>query len=136
MAGPSFPRALLALNSVAIGLIGALYLFDPNLLLSLYGLETGSAGMDNMLRASYGGLYLVSAALFMIGARSEPRRRDALAFLGMFMAAAALGRVASMVAVGAPPLTITGLLAYECVAAGLALLAYKGSPSSARARHA
>ena len=136
MAGPSFPRALLALNSVAIGLIGALYLFDPNLLLSLYGLETGSAGMDNMLRASYGGLYLVSAALFMIGARSEPRRRDALAFLGVFMAAAALGRVASMVAVGAPPLTITGLLAYECVAAGLALLAYKGSPSSARARHA
>ena len=124
MTGPSFPRALLILNSLAIGLIGLLYLLDPNLLLSVYGLETGSAGMDNMLRASYGGLYLGSAALFMIGARSAERQRDALAFLALFMAAAALGRVASMIAVGAPPLTIGMLLAYECVVAVLALLAY------------
>lgn len=134
MAGPGFSRALLAFNSVAIGLIGILYLVDPNLLLSLYGLETGSAGMDNMLRASYGGMYLVSAGLFMIGARSESRRRDALAFLAMFMAAAALGRVASMIAVGAPPLTIVSLLAYECVATALAVFAYTRTPQLARSR--
>ena len=43
-------RIYLALNFAVIGLIAVAYLYDPNLLLSRYGLETGSIGMDNMLR--------------------------------------------------------------------------------------
>ncbi|MEL6829362.1 MAG: DUF4345 family protein [Pseudomonadota bacterium] len=77
-------RLLLAFNVLVIGLIGLLYLCEPNLLLARYGLETETAGMDNMLRSAYGGIFLVSALIFATEIVLQARRRDALAFLTLF----------------------------------------------------
>jgi|GEM_PF-2880143 len=122
-------RIFLGLMSVSIGVIGILYLFDPNLLLARYDLATGSAGMDNMLRSTYGGLFLTSAAVFALGVFNARRRRDALAFVAIFMTGAAIGRLASMIAVGAPPASIMPLLYFEIAATVMALTLYwRSSP--------
>ena len=116
-------RLFLAFMALSIGAIGVLYLYDPNLLLARYDLVTGSVGMDNMLRSTYGGLFLTSAFIFLAGVLIPDRRRDALAFVVIFMSGAALGRVTSMIAVGSPPATIMPLLYFEIaatiIAAGL-----------------
>ena len=72
-------RLVLALNAGVIGLIGLAYLYDPNMLLANYGLSTDSLGMDNMLRSTYGGLFLCVAGLFAFGALNADRRADAWA---------------------------------------------------------
>ena len=115
-------RAILSLNALAIGLIGLLYLYNPNILLSRYGLESGSVGMDNMLRATYGGLYLLSATVFSMGVIVAARRRDALIFLAIFMAGAALGRIVSIIMAGMPPAAIMPLLYYELIMLAIAVV--------------
>ena len=122
-------RIVLALNTISIGLIGIFYLYNPNLLLARYGLETGSAGMDNMLRSTYGGVFVGAAAIFLLGVLSRERRRDALGFLFIFMTGSAAGRIASIAAVGMPPASIMPLLYYECAAAIIALILYLRFPS-------
>ena len=121
-------RIFLGLNAIAIGSIGVLYLIDPNLLLARYDLEAGSAGMDNMLRSAYGGVFLISAGVFLLGVFSQHRRRDSLAFVALFMTGAALGRLASLLGVGMPPASIMPLLYYECLVAALAIGLYLRSP--------
>ncbi len=122
-------RVVLAVNTISIGLIGIFYLYNPNLLLARYGLETGSAGMDNMLRSTYGGVFVGAAAIFLLGVLSRERRRDALGFLFIFMTGSAAGRIASIAAVGMPPASIMPLLYYECAAAIIALILYLRFPS-------
>ncbi|MEL7453497.1 MAG: DUF4345 domain-containing protein [Pseudomonadota bacterium] len=121
-------RLFLGFIALSIGAIGILYLFDPNLLLARYDLVTGSAGMDNMLRSTYGGLFLASAAIFAMGVFVARRRRDALAFVAIFMTGAALGRIASILAVGAPPSTIMPLLYFEIAATLIAVALFVRSP--------
>lgn len=122
-------RLFLGFIALSIGTIGILYLVDPNLLLARYDLVTGSAGMDNMLRSTYGGLFLVSAAIFAMGVFVIDRRRDALAFVAIFMTGAAIGRIASILAVGAPPSTIMPLLYFEIAATFIAVALYVRSRS-------
>jgi hypothetical protein len=117
-------RLYLGLNALSIGLIGLLYLYDPNLLLARYGLETGSAGMDNMLRSTYGGVFVGAAGIFLLGVLDGARRRGALGFAAIFMAGSALGRIASIVSVGAPPAAILPLLYYEIAAAIIGVFLY------------
>lgn len=114
-------RIFLGLNAVLIGLIGLAYLYDPNFMLGRYGLETGSAGLDNMLRSTYGGVFVGVAAIFLFGALRDSRRRDALALAAIFMAGLAVGRLMSIASIGAPPASIMPLLYYEAIAA---LIAY------------
>ncbi len=117
-------RLFLGFIALSIGSIGIVYLYDPNLLLARYDLAADSAGMDNMLRATYGGLFLASALIFLLGILVEARRRDALAFVAIFMTGAAIGRIASILAVGAPPATIMPLLWFEIAASMIALVLY------------
>lgn len=117
-------RFFLGLMALSIGSIGLLYLYDPNLLLARYDLMAGSAGMDNMLRSAYGGLFLTCSLVFLLGVFSEARRRDALAFVAIFMTGAAIGRIASILAVGSPPSTIMPLLYFEIAATAIALVLY------------
>ena len=124
-------RIFLAFNALAIGAIGLTYLYDPNLLLARYDLQTGSAGMDNMLRSTYGGIFLVSAAVFLFGAISDKRRRDAILFVAIFMFGAAIGRVASIVAVGTPPSSILPLLYFEIIMVMVALVLHRTTRSTA-----
>lgn len=106
-------RLVLIVNAIAIGVIGLFYTFDPNLLLARYGLAVDAPGLDSMLRATYGGLYLFCAGIFALGVFRAARRKDALAFLAIFMAGSALGRIASIASVGMPPASILPLLFYE-----------------------
>lgn len=106
-------KIFLSLNALIIGGVALTYLIDPNLLLARYGLETGSAGMDNMLRATYGGLYLACAAIFALGVVFVARLRDSVAFVGIFMTGAAIGRIVSIAAAGSPPESIMPLLYVE-----------------------
>lgn len=123
-------RIFLGFITLSVGSIGILYLYDPNLLLARYDLATGSAGMDNMLRATYGGLFLASALIFLLGVFIEARRRDALAFVAIFMAGAAIGRLASLLAVGPPPAEIMPLLGFEIAATLIALVLYVRSSAA------
>lgn len=117
-------RIFLAFNAIVIALIGILYLLEPNLLLARYELETGSVGMDNMLRAAYGGIFVGASAVFFMGVLDPNRRRDALGFVAIFMSGAAVGRIASIVATGMPHPVIMSLLYYEAIAALIALTLY------------
>ena len=123
-------RLFLGFIALSIGMIGVLYLYDPNLLLARYDLATGSAGMDNMLRSTYGGLFLASSLIFALGVFVAERRRDALAFVAIFMTGAALGRIVSIFAVGSPPATIMPLLYFEIVAAVIAAVLWLRSPAA------
>lgn len=124
-------RLFLAFNALAIGSIGLIYLYDPNILLARYDLQTGSVSMDNMLRSTYGGLFLLSAAIFCAGIFKRSRRRDSLAFVAIFMVGAAIGRIASIIAVGVPHATIMPLLYFEIIMAVLAVLLWvKSNPSA------
>lgn len=114
-------RAFLAFNAIAIGSIGLLYLIDPNILLGRYDLQTGTVGMDNMLRSAYGGVFLISAVIFALGVFRTNRQKDALFFLALFMAGAALGRGISIVAAGPPPDAILPLLYFEIIVCAVAL---------------
>ena len=117
-------RIFLAYNAISIGLIGLLYLLDPNILLARYELDVGSVGMDNMLRSTYGGLFLGSALLFSIGIFKPLRQKDALGFVGVFMTGLAIGRIASITAAGMPASSIVALLVFEAITAGLAWFLY------------
>ena len=126
-----FTKSFLILNALIIGSVGVAYLIDPNLLLARYGLETGSTGMDNMLRATYGGLYLACAAIFLLGVISAARQRDSVAFVGIFMTGAAIGRMVSIVAAGSPPASIMPLLYVEIVLAIVATALFmRSKPAS------
>ena len=113
-------RIYLALNAALIGLIGLAYLYDPNLLLGRYDLEASSVGMDNMLRSTYGGVFVGAAGIFFLGFLHSERRRDALIFAAIFMAGLAVGRTASMLFVGAPSPALMPLFYYEAAAAVIA----------------
>ncbi|MEO0343816.1 MAG: DUF4345 domain-containing protein [Pseudomonadota bacterium] len=115
-------RAFLWFNAAVIGAIGLAYLYGPNLLLGQYDLSVQDVGLDNMMRATYGGVFVAVAVIFGIGAAHPPRQRDALMLATLFMGGLALGRVASMISVGLPPSGLLPLLGYEAIAAGLALV--------------
>ncbi|UTW55421.1 DUF4345 domain-containing protein [Kordiimonas sp. SCSIO 12610] len=116
-----FASVVLIINSVVMGLIGLAYLYDPDLLLGNYGLTASDPSMDNMLRASYGGVSLVLAALWGWGGVKAHRRLDMLALLSLVMGGFALGRIASLIQAGPPQETIYSLLGYEIVVCILSL---------------
>lgn len=121
----------LAINAICIGLIGLAYLCDPNILLARYDLQADSVSMDSMLRSSYGGVFVVAAAIFALGIFNPARRRDSIAFTTVFMTACAIGRLASIILVGIPHSTILGLLGYEVIAATIGLILFLRSAKTA-----
>lgn len=123
-------RMILILNAIVIGSIGLAYLVDPNLLLANYGLSVGEVGMDNMLRSTYGGLFVAMAGLFALGSVKENRRRDALGLLALFMGGLAAGRIASLTLAGVPDGSMHMLLAYEATAFAVAVFLYQRTPAA------
>jgi hypothetical protein len=117
-------RIFLALNAIAMGVVGIFYLYDPDILLARYDVVAGSVSMDNMLRASYGGVSLGAALIFTIGVFNTQRRRDILAFTAIFIGGFAVGRVASLVFSGPPHSAIYGLLGYEVVMGVLGIVLF------------
>lgn len=114
-------RALVLLSaSLGIGTVGLGYLFMPQSMYGLYGIELESVNEANMVRSAYGGLFLGFALLFLAGARRERFGTPALVALLTFMAGFALGRVVSIFADGVPSPLVFSLIAFEIVYAALA----------------
>ncbi|MEM8767419.1 MAG: DUF4345 domain-containing protein [Pseudomonadota bacterium] len=93
--------------------IGAAYCLDPNLLLARYEIAVGDASSDNMYRGAYGGLFLTLGAAMACGFFVESFRNNATWLAILFMGGFALGRLASIAAVGMPQEQILGLLIFE-----------------------
>ena len=119
-----FASAILLFNALVIGLIGLTYLYEPDLLLTNYGLTAADPSMDNMLRASYGGVSLVLAGLWAWGGVNANRQPDILALLALVMGGFAVGRLASIALAGQPHDTVYALLGYEVFVCALSLFLF------------
>jgi hypothetical protein len=112
----------LVLGSAALGIaaIGVIYLFTPQTLLSVYGIELQSASEANLYRSGYGGLFLAFSLVFASGAIAPRRARTAQLTMLAFMGGLAGGRLVSLVADGWPHPLLTAILVVELTYAGAA----------------
>lgn len=125
-------RYFLLFTGVSLGAIGLAYIVDPNLLLQRYELAVAGVSDDNMYRGAYGGLFITMGIAIAAGFRSPAFRHTATLITLLFMGGFAVGRIASIVAVGAPHEQITGLLSFEVVASVVCLWFLLSGRSSQR----
>ena len=116
----SIHRGLLFLIGLTLVFIGITYCVDPNLLLARYALAVTGVSDDNMYRGAYGGLFIALGVAIGYGALSASFRQTATLIALLFMGGFALGRIASVLAVGIPHDQILSLLMFE-LASSLAL---------------
>ena len=116
-----FTHIYLLANALCIGLIGLCYLFSPNLLLALYEINLTNVSMDNMMRSTYGGLFVVAAIGFSLGVFDTRKLLSSLTLTAWFMGGLALGRLFSFLLSGAPHPAVYSLFAYEVAALLLGL---------------
>ncbi len=112
-------RYSLLMIGVTLAAIGVVYSIDPNLLLSRYELSVAGASEDNMYRGAYGGLFITLGAAVSFGYFAESFRQTATIIALLFMGGFALGRIASIIALGMPHQLIVGLLMFEIVSSAL-----------------
>jgi len=109
---------------LAIGLVPVAlsYGVDPaTSLKQLYGITVAGTDLTHIFRA-YMGLYLAAAALWLAGAFSAPLRRPALITAGVFMLGIAAGRLLSLAVDGMPDPKFIAYLVIELIAGIPALL--------------
>jgi len=123
-------RLLLGSASLGVAAIGVIFLFTPQTLLSVYGIDLRSASETNLYRSGYGGLFLAFAILFALGALGTHRSRTAQLALLTFMGGLAVGRLVSVVADGWPHPLITAVLVVELIYAGAAGVVLKATSRS------
>jgi hypothetical protein len=124
---PPWNRLILGSAALGIAAIGAIYLFTPQTLLSIYGIDLRSASEANLYRSAYGGLFLAFALLFGLGAIGARHSRTALLALLTFMGGLAVGRLVSVVADGWPHPLLTAVLVVELAYAGAAGVVLKAT---------
>ena len=123
-------RLLLGSAALGVAAIGVIYLFTPQTLLSVYGIDLRSASETNLYRSGYGGLFLAFAILFALGALETHHSRTAQLALLTFMGGLAVGRLVSVVADGWPHTLITAVLVVELIYAGAAGVVLKATSRS------
>lgn len=109
-------RYFLLFTGLTLGAIGLSYCIDPNLLLSRYELLVSGASDDNMYRGAYGGLFITMGIAIAFGFKAHAFRDTATLIVLLFMGGFAIGRIASIAAVGLPHAQITSLLVFEVIA--------------------
>ncbi len=112
-------RYVLLLTGVTLVLIGVAYCIDPNLLLARYELSVAGASEDNMYRGAYGGLFITTGAAIAYGFFTKTFRQASTIIALLFMGGFALGRIASILALGIPHQQIVGLLVFEIVSSAV-----------------
>ena len=115
----NFQRYFLLLTGVALVLIGFAYCVDPNFLLARYELSVAGTSEDNMYRGAYGGLFVTVGAAVAFGFHSPSFRQTSTIIALLFMGGFAIGRIASILALGMPHEQIIGLLLFELVSSAV-----------------
>ena len=117
----------MVLGSAGLGIagIGLTYLFDPRLVLDVYGVDIQSASEANIFRSGSGGLFVALAILFCLGAANPRYTRTSLVTMVAFMGGLAVGRVVSIVADGWPHPVLIAVLVIEASYAGAAASALR-----------
>lgn len=105
--------------------VGALHLFNPQMMMSEPGIVLSSTNHLHVVRAAYGGAYLGIAALFLAGSLRRIDVRAALAAVVLIFGGFALGRIVSIVADGMPVPLYLGVLGAEISFATCAVLALR-----------
>jgi hypothetical protein len=118
-----FHKFILFSAAMGIGAIGIGYLLAPQWMYSFYGIGIESVNEANMVRAAYGGLFVASALLFVLGATHEGLHIPSLIYLLVFMLGFACGRTISVVVDGVPSGLVLLLLGLEIVYSTLASIA-------------
>jgi nitrate reductase gamma subunit len=72
-----FIAFILLSAALGIGAIGVGYMLVPDWMYSLYGIGIESVNEANMVRGAYGGLFVASAVLFLLGALQAQFTRPA-----------------------------------------------------------
>ncbi len=122
-----FTAFILLSAAAGIGLIGSGYLVSPTRMYGLYGIALNSTNEANMVRGAYGGVFVSSALLFLMGGIHPQLTRSALIYLLVFMLGFAGGRTLSILVDGLPSVLILLLLGLEVVYSMLAAWAlYRG----------
>src|SRR3712207_4245121 len=88
--------------AVVVGAIGIGYILAPRWVSGLYGIGIDSVNEANMVRAAYGGLFVASALLFVLGATNDGLTRPVLIYLLVFMLGLTCGRTISVLVDGVP----------------------------------
>ena len=105
--------------------VGALHLFNPQMMMREPGIELSTVNHLHVIRAAYGGAYLGIAALFLGGALKLLDARFALSAVVLLFGGFALGRVFSIVADGLPVPLYLGVLSAEVFFGVCAVLALR-----------
>lgn len=108
-------RYFVLLTGLTLTAIGLAYCIDPGLLLARYELGIDSVSHDNMYRGAYGGVFITIGLCIALGFRSEQHRAQATWLVLLIMGGFAIGRLASIAAVGLPHPQILSLLGFEIV---------------------
>jgi hypothetical protein len=108
-----FTAFILLSAALGIGALGIGYMLSPAWMYGLYGIGIESVNEANMVRGAYGGLFVASALLFVLGALHARFTRPALIYLLTFMLGFAAGRMSSVVVDGVPSVLVLLLLGLE-----------------------
>lgn len=111
----NFHRIILVSAALGIGTIGIGYVLSPASMYGLYDIGIESVNEGNMVRGAYGGLFVTSAVLFLLGAMQEQLKMPAFIYLLTFMLGFASGRTISIIVDGIPGGLILLLLGLEFV---------------------
>lgn len=125
-----FQRYFLLITGITLALIGLAYCIDPNLLLVRYELSASGISEDNMYRGAYGGLFITVGAAIAYGFVSQTFAKTSTVIALLFMGGFALGRMASIVAMGLPHQMIMNLFVFEVVSTALFLWFLVSEPTS------
>jgi len=105
--------------------VGALHLFNPQMMMREPGIELSTVNHLHVIRAAYGGAYLGMAALFLAGALGRLDARFSLTSVVILFAGFALGRLVSIAADGLPVPLYLGVLSAEVFFAVCAVVALR-----------
>jgi hypothetical protein len=110
--------------------VGALHLFNPQMMMLEPGIELSTVNHFHVIRAAYGGAYLGIAALFLAGAVGRMDSRAALSAVVLIFGGFAIGRLVSIAADGLPVALYLGVLGAEVFFTLCALVALRGLAST------
>lgn len=102
---------------------GVLYLVDPQMMLEAPAIKLQSIDDHHLVRAAYGGAFIGTAVLFLLGAFRSAFQQTSLIAACVLLSGFALGRIVSIAVDGRPVPLYLGILAAEVFFAGLAALA-------------
>ncbi len=117
-------KVVLALDALAFGAFGALYLVRPEAMADSVGISLRDAGAIIDIQGMYGGLELGAAAFLVYCLLGADRRKTGVLAGTCFLGWIALARYLAVARFGSPGPAVTQLLAIDSLGAILNLVAY------------